>query len=46
MIRKLYLDARHPESSLTWSGTKYDLGFVLLLAFLGGAIIFVLWPYL
>jgi hypothetical protein len=25
---------------------KYDLGFVLLLAFLGGAIIFVLWPYL
>jgi hypothetical protein len=26
--------------------TKYDLGFVLLLAFLGGAVIFVLWPYL
>jgi hypothetical protein len=26
--------------------TEYDLGFVLLLAFLGGAIIFVLWPYL
>jgi hypothetical protein len=25
---------------------EYDLGFVLLLAFLGGAIIFVLWPYL
>jgi len=26
--------------------TKYDLGFALLLALLGGAILFVLWPYL
>jgi hypothetical protein len=26
--------------------TEYDLGFVLLLALLGGAIVFVLWPYL
>jgi hypothetical protein len=26
--------------------TKYDLGFALLLAFLGAAIVFVLWPYL
>jgi hypothetical protein len=26
--------------------TEYDLGFALLLAFIGGAIIFVLWPYL
>jgi hypothetical protein len=26
--------------------TKYDLGFALLLALLGAAIIFVVWPYL